>query len=105
MKNTCIIVNTARGGIIKETDLAWALQNQIIHSAGLDVFEQEPPNIHNPLLKINNLILSPHSAALTLECRKRMAIETCENIVNYLQDKSKLNLSNIINRQNLKLDI
>ena len=54
---------------------------------------------------LNNIFLSPHSAALTVECRKRMAIETCENIVNYLQDKSKLNISNIVNKQNLNLDI
>jgi len=104
MKNTCIIVNTARGGIIKEVDLLWALRNQIIHSAGLDVFEQEPPNIHNPLLKINNLILSPHSAALTLECRKRMGIETCSNIVNYLNNKTDLISSNIINKNFLNIN-
>ena len=56
MKNTCIIVNTARGGIIKEADLAWALQNQIIHSAGLDVFEQEPVDPNNPLLQMGNVV-------------------------------------------------
>jgi len=64
MKKTCILVNTARGGIINEDDLVWALQNQVIHSAGLDVFEQEPPKEKNPLFALDNLILSPHSAAL-----------------------------------------
>ena len=98
MKNTCILVNTARGGLIKEVDLAWALQNKVIHSAGLDVFEQEPPKDDNPLFTLDNLILSPHSAALTLECRKRMAVETCENIVNYLNKSSDLILSNIVNK-------
>jgi len=98
MKNTCIIVNTARGGIIKEDDLVWALQNQIIHSAGLDVFEQEPPKDNNPLFALDNLILSPHSAALTLACRKRMAVETCKNIVHYLNRSSELILSNIVNK-------
>ena len=98
MKKTCILVNTARGGIINEDDLVWALQNQVIHSAGLDVFEQEPPKEKNPLFALDNLILSPHSAALTLECRKRMAIETCNNIVNYLNKSSDLILSNIINK-------
>ena len=97
MKKTCILVNTARGGIIKEDDLAWALQNQVIHSAGLDVFEEEPPKENNPLLNVDNLILSPHSAALTLACRKRMAVETCNNIVNYLNKTSNLILSNIVN--------
>lgn len=98
MKKNCIVVNTARGGIIKEDDLAWALQNQIIHSAGLDVYEQEPPDNNNPLLKINNVILSPHNAALTLECRQRMGIETCKNIVDYLNKSSDLKLSNIVNK-------
>ena len=99
MKKTCILVNTARGGIIKEDDLVWALQNKIIHSAGLDVFEQEPPNENNLLFKLNNLILSPHNAALTLECRQRMAVETCSNIVNYLNRSSDLILNNIVNKE------
>ena len=99
MKKTCIIVNTARGGIIKEEDLLWALKNHIIHSAGLDVFEQEPPNKNNPLFNLNNIILSPHSAALTLECRKRMSVETCSNILNYLSKSPNLRLSNIVNRE------
>ena len=103
MKRTSIIVNTARGGIIKESDLIWALQNQVIHSAGLDVFEQEPPDKNNPLFKIDNLILSPHSAALALECRKRMAVEACNNIVNFLEKKPELNLGNIINKDILNL--
>ena len=104
MKKNCILVNTARGGIIKEDDLVWALQNQIIHSAGLDVFEQEPPNKNNPLFLLNNVILSPHNAALTLECSKRMGVETCENIVNYLNKNSNLNLSNIVNKDILGLN-
>tara|TARA_B100000315_G_C14565657_1_gene582809 strand:- start:272 stop:1249 length:978 start_codon:yes stop_codon:yes gene_type:complete len=104
MKKTCIIVNTARGGIIKEEDLLWALKNHIIHSAGLDVFEQEPPNKNNPLFNLNNLILSPHSAALTLECRKRMSVETCSNILNYLSKSPNLRLSNIVNREILSFN-
>jgi len=103
MKNTCIIVNTARGGIINEDDLYWALKNKIIHSAGLDVFEKEPPDNHNKLFTIENIILSPHSAALTLECRKRMTIETCNNIVNFLNNKTDLILNNIINKDVLNL--
>ena len=104
MKNTCILVNTARGGIINEEDLHWALKNKVIHSAGLDVFEQEPPKENNPLFEIDNLILSPHNAALTLECKKRMGVETCQNIVNYLNNRSKLVLRNIVNREILNLD-
>ena len=78
MKKTCILVNTARGGIINEQDLIWALTNKEIYGAGTDVYEKEPPDNDNPLFKLDNIILSPHNAGLTLECRKRMAIETCE---------------------------
>ena len=103
MKNNAIIVNTARGGIINEQDLYWALKNKKIYGAGTDVFEIEPPNSNNPLFTLDNILLSPHNAALTLECRKRMAIETIENIVFYLEDRSKLNKQNIINRKILNL--
>ena len=103
MKKNSIIVNTARGGIINEADLLWALQNKEIHSAGLDVFEQEPPKKNNPLLKNNNIVLTPHNAALTLECRKRMSLESAENIVYYLNNKKHLNTNNIVNKASLNL--
>ena len=103
MKNNAIIVNTARGGIINEEDLYWALKNKKIYGAGTDVFEIEPPNTDNPLFTLDNILLSPHNAALTLECRKRMAVETAENILFYLEDHSKLNKQNIINRKILNL--
>jgi len=103
MKNTTIIVNTARGGIINEVALVKALQNKKILGAGLDVFEKEPPDEKHPLFKLDNVILSPHNAALTLECRKRMAIESAENIFFFLMKKNKLNLNNIINKKNLNL--
>ncbi|SVA57868.1 uncharacterized protein METZ01_LOCUS110722 [marine metagenome] len=105
MKKTCILVNTARGGIINEQDLIWALTNKEIYGAGIDVYEQEPPSIDNPLFKLDNIILTPHIAGLTLECRKRMAIETCENILHYLSDRSKLNVTNIINGKKIGLEI
>jgi len=99
MKKNCILINTARGGIINEEDLLWALTNDEIRAAGLDVFTTEPPSKNNPLLKLDNILLSPHNAALTLECRRRMAIETAENIAFYLEDKKKLNKKNIVNRK------
>ena len=103
MKDNLIIVNTARGGIINEKDLYWALINKKIFGAGIDVFEIEPPKNDNPLFNLDNIVLSPHNAALTLESRKRMAVETFENIVFYLEDHSKLNKQNIINRKILNL--
>ncbi len=105
MKKSAIIINTSRGGIINEQDLIWALTNKEIYGAGIDVYEQEPPNNDNPLFKLDNVILTPHIAGLTLECRKRMAIETCENILHYLGDRSKLNVANIINGKKIGLEI
>ena len=103
MKENCILVNTARGGIINEKDLIWALTNKKIYGAGLDVFETEPPLKDNALFQLDNVLLTPHNAALTLECRKRMAVETCENIAYYLTNSDRLNKNNIINKKLLKL--
>ena len=105
MKKTCIVVNAARGGIINEKDLVWALTNKEIFGAGLDVYEKEPPDSSNPLFALDNIVLSPHNSALTLECRKRMSVESCENIVYYLNNKSKLNINNIVNGKKINLEV
>ena len=102
MKDMAIIVNTARGGIINENKLVKALQTKKILGAGLDVFEKEPPDENHPLFNLDNVILSPHNAALTIECRKRMAAEAAENIAFFLLDNKKLNLDNIVNKDELK---
>ncbi len=98
-KNT-ILINTARGGIVDEKALYEALKNKDILGAGLDVYEEEPLN-DSPLFSLNNIILTPHNAALTLECRKRMSIESCMNVFNYLKNKNELNKNNIVNFSNL----
>ena len=66
MKPTAFLVNTARGGLIKEKDLVVALQNSTIHGAALDVFDQEPIT-SSALKKLSNVILSPHIAGSTEE--------------------------------------
>ena len=96
-KSNLILINTARGGIINEDDLFDALSNNKIFGAGIDVFEQEPPINDHKLFSLENIILTPHNAALTLECRKRMAIECCENVYNFLSKSKNLIKSNIIN--------
>ena len=96
-KSNLILINTARGGIINENALFNALKNKKIFAAGLDVFETEPPMENHILFSLKNILLSPHNSALTLECRKRMAIESCENVYNYLTKSEKLNQGNIIN--------
>ena len=87
MKKTSVIINTARGGIVNEYDLNQALNEKIILAAGLDVFQNEPINLDNPLLKNKRVILSPHTAALTNECKIRMAKETAQNLVDFFEKK------------------
>ena len=87
MKNSCIIINAARGGIINEIDLDRALKENLIFGAGLDVFESEPPSLENPLLKNDKVFLSPHTAAFTEECMTRMGIETVQNIIDFFDGK------------------
>ena len=87
MKNTAIIINTSRGGIINEADLDKAINEKIIFGAGLDVFEKEPVDKNNPLLKNNKVLLSPHSATFTNECKSRMSLETTKNIIDFFENK------------------
>ena len=96
MKKNCIIINAARGGIINEKDLDRALNENLIFGAGIDVFEVEPPEADNPLLKNDKVFLSPHAAAFTEECMTRMAKETIQNIFDFfdgkLEDSKKVKL-------------
>ena len=87
MKREVIIINTARGGIINENDLDKALRENIIFGAGLDVFENEPIDKTNPLLSNKKVLLSPHSATFTNECKSRMSLETIKNIIDFFENK------------------
>ena len=86
-KKNAIIINTSRGGIINESDLNKALENNIIFGAGLDVFGKEPIEKDNPLINNKKVLLSPHSATFTNECKSRMAIETTKNIIDFFENK------------------
>ena len=92
MKKSSVIINTARGGIVNETDLNQAVNENVILGAGLDVFSNEPINIDNSLLKNKRIILSPHTAALTNECKIRMGIETAKNIIDFFEKKVNKNM-------------
>ena len=92
MKKTSVIINTARGGIVNEADLNQALNEKIVFAAGLDVFSNEPVNLDNPLLKNKRIILSPHTAALTNECKIRMGKETAQNIIDFFEKKINKNM-------------
>jgi D-3-phosphoglycerate dehydrogenase len=94
MKNTAVIVNTSRGGIINEADLARALKEGELAGAGLDVFDKEPVEEGNPLLEVDNVIMTPHTAALTKECVVRMAMEGVERVVDFFDGKEPVKVAN-----------
>ena len=99
MKKTSFIINCARGGILNEEDLYDALINNKIAGAGLDVFDVEPTPSSNPLFKLNNVILSPHIAGVTVESTIRMATETVQNVLDVLDDK--INQSVVVNNKEI----
>jgi D-3-phosphoglycerate dehydrogenase len=82
MKPSAILVNAARGGIVNETDLYQALKNRVIAGAGLDVFENEPPT-NSALLDLDNVVLTPHTAAFTLEGMNNMSVGVVEQLIAY----------------------
>ncbi len=87
MKSSAIIVNTARGGAVDEVTLAVALREGRIAAAGLDVFVDEPPKPGDPLLALDQVVLSPHNAALTAECGERMAVSSVRNVLDFFDKR------------------
>jgi D-3-phosphoglycerate dehydrogenase len=81
MKPDAFLINTARGGLVCEADLAEALRTQRIAGAGLDVYEQEPPPKDNPLFQFDNVVLTPHAAGVDLQSRDDMALTAARAIV------------------------
>ena len=101
MKPDAILINTSRGAVINEEALIMSLQEGRIAGAGLDVFEQEPIPPRNPLLGLSNVILTPHSAALTRECVIRMATEAAGCVLDVFEGREP---PNVANRQVLQSD-
>lgn len=87
MKPEAYLINTSRGAIIKEEDLAEALRNKKIAGAALDVLEKEPASLDNPLFSLDNCILTPHIGWQCLETRQRLFDMLTENIHAYLLEK------------------
>jgi D-3-phosphoglycerate dehydrogenase len=94
MKPDAILINASRGGVVNETALTQALQNNQIAGAGLDVFSEEPVPAENPLLKLENVILTPHTAALTKECVTRMATEAAKCVLDVFAGRQPQNVAN-----------
>ena len=88
MKPTAFLVNTARGEIIDEEALYEVLKEKKIAGAGLDVFKEEPPEEDNKLLTLPNVILTPHSGALTKECTLRVAKRAVSGIIDYIEGRT-----------------
>jgi len=87
MKPTALLINTSRGEIVNEDALIEALRQGLIAGAGLDVFEEEPPNSGNPLFGLENVIVTPHSAALTRDTVSKLAEGAAENVLRVLEGK------------------
>ena len=87
MKPSAILINTARGQLINEQDLADALNQNIIAGAALDVLSKEPPDQSNPLLTARNCIITPHNAWISMEARRRIMAITTTNISSFVQGK------------------
>lgn len=83
MKKGVYLINCARGGLVHEGDLAAAIQEGVVAGAALDVFEQEPPPADHPLLKMDQVIFTPHLGAATDEAQENVAVEVAELIVDF----------------------
>jgi len=86
MKQTAYLINTSRGAVVDEKALTKALQKKQIAGAGLDVHETEPSKNH-PLHKLNNCILTPHTASATVEVRQQMSLDAAQSIIAILKGK------------------
>ena len=92
MKKTALLINVARGAVVNNADLAWALDENIIAGAGLDVLDGEPIRKDNPLGDIKDsekLIITPHMAWGSVEARTRIVEAACENIRAFLNGEKR----------------
>lgn len=88
MKNTSILINTARGGIVDENALYESLKSGTIYAAGLDVFEQEPVSSDHPLLTLPNVVALPHIGSASVKTRMKMAELAADNLMLALQNQT-----------------
>jgi glyoxylate reductase len=94
MKKTAYLINNSRGPVVDEKALYKALKEGRIAGAALDVFEQEPTPLDNPLLKLDNVVVAPHISSASYETRSRMAEMVAENLVAFFNGEKPPNLVN-----------
>jgi len=90
MKNTSVIINCARGGLINESDLKDSLNNDVIAGAAIDVYETEPAT-ENVMFGVKNLLLTPHLGASSKEAQSNVAIDVANQVADFLKDKKIVN--------------
>jgi len=94
MKKTAYLINTARGPIVEEKALYEALKDGKIAGAAVDVYLKEPPGSDNPLLKLDNVVKTPHIAAYTIEAIRRMDMVNAEDIVRFFKGQKPIYIAN-----------
>jgi len=94
MKKTACLINNSRGSVVDEKALYKALAEGWIAGAALDVFEQEPTSVDNPLLELDNVVVSPHISSSSHETRSRMAEMVAENLIAFFEGRIPPNLVN-----------
>ena len=105
MKRSALLINTSRGGVIDEGALIRALKEGRIAGAALDVTDPEPPAADNPLLSLENVIVTPHAAFYSVEATAELARKAAENVVTVLRGEVPRNLVNaeVLGRENCRL--
>jgi len=94
MKKTAYLINNSRGPVADEKALYQALKEGRLAGVGLDVFEQEPTPVDNPLLKLDNVVVAPHISSASYETRSRMAEMVADNLVAFFEGRKPPNLVN-----------
>lgn len=94
MKESAILINTSRGGIVNEDALYNALVNKEIWGAGLDVFDEEPIRVDHPLLELPNVVATPHIGSASIKTRLMMAKLASENLMKILNGEKQQNVVN-----------
>ena len=96
MKESSYLINVARGKIIDQEDLILALKRRLIAGAALDVYEDEPLDKNNPLIKMQNVVLSPHIGSASIETRNKMS-EIAANNIKYVLEGKNLKSAQVLN--------